>query len=55
MSTRRKEPEVIVFEEPKFKKKKTATRERDICRVSRLFNGGGLSCTCMHGSDADHV
>ena len=54
MSARRKEPEVIVFEEPKFKKSKTATRERDICRVS-IFNGGGLSCTCIASSDADHV
>ena len=34
MSKRRTEPEVIVFEEPKFKKRKITTREKDICRVS---------------------
>ena len=29
-----REPEVVVFEEPTFKKRKIATREKDICRVS---------------------
>lgn len=33
MGKRKKEPEVIVFEEPKFKKRKS---EKEVCRVSTL-------------------
>ena len=33
MSKRRKEAEVIVFEEPKFKKRKS---EKELCRVSQI-------------------
>ena len=44
MSKRRTEPEVIVFEEPKFKKLRRVAREKDVCRVS-----AGLSeYECMH-------